>query len=257
MLYRTIESFLRFRTTLRTRGVIFDLFHTLTGPEPQHPASPSISEILRVDAQSWRQLVLKTSRWRLSGEEPDPKLLLLKLARELNSDITEDQVQEALTVRTHRFRSWLKAIPQANIQTIKLIRAKRLQLGLISNADSMEIAGWADSPIAGLFNSEVFSCFAGCVKPEAEIYHRCMDALGVDPEDCLYVGDGSSAELAGAKAVGMSTVLLSEIGGDDLISDYRVETIPQILSLLGQGFVQAGAQFSSQPKADSYQLAPQ
>jgi putative hydrolase of the HAD superfamily len=34
------------------------------------------------------------------------------------------------------------------------------------------------------------------------------DGLGVDPKNCLYVGDGYSGELAGASSLGMTALLL-------------------------------------------------
>jgi putative hydrolase of the HAD superfamily len=114
-------------------------------------------------------------------------------------------------------------------------------LGLISNADVMEVATWSESPLAGLFDAEVFSCVAGCVKPEPEIFHQCLRQLRLTPGECLYVGDGGSDELTGAKNIGMPTVFVSgviaEFWPDRIpqrlaICDYHIERIPQILTLL-------------------------
>ena len=40
------------------------------------------------------------------------------------------------------------------------------------------------------------------------IYRTATDRLGVEPQDCLYIGDGSSRELSGASQVGMQAVLI-------------------------------------------------
>jgi len=45
-------------------------------------------------------------------------------------------------------------------------------------------------------------------KPDPRIYKMATDRMGIKPEDCLYVGDGSSHELTGARAVGMQAVLI-------------------------------------------------
>jgi putative hydrolase of the HAD superfamily len=58
---------------------------------------------------------------------------------------------------------------------------------------------------------EGFPNFAGCAKPEAEIYHACLQSLGLGASDCIFVGDGGSDELAGAKAVGLRTVFVSGV----------------------------------------------
>ena len=46
------------------------------------------------------------------------------------------------------------------------------------------------------------------MKPEREIYDICLDRLGVQPSDALYVGDGGSSELQGAQDVGLTTVMM-------------------------------------------------
>jgi len=45
-----------------------------------------------------------------------------------------------------------------------------------------------------------------CEKPDPRIYHLALERLKVKPQDCLYVGDGSSHELTGARKVGMHPV---------------------------------------------------
>ena len=41
-----------------------------------------------------------------------------------------------------------------------------------------------------------------------EVYRLACERLGVEPDRCLYVGDGSSRELTGAREVGMTPVLI-------------------------------------------------
>lgn len=43
-------------------------------------------------------------------------------------------------------------------------------------------------------------------KPDACIYEEAAKRLGIDLTECVFVGDGGSNELAGAKAVGMKAV---------------------------------------------------
>jgi len=69
---------------------------------------------------------------------------------------------------------------------------------------------WRASPLAGTVDVEVFSSEVALRKPDAAIYLRACEGLGVEPTDCLYVGDGSYRELSGAAAVGMRPVLISD-----------------------------------------------
>ena len=54
------------------------------------------------------------------------------------------------------------------------------------------------------------------MKPEPEIYLRTAEALGVEPADCFFVGDGANDELAGAERVGMTPVLFLPEGREPL-----------------------------------------
>lgn len=224
------------------RGVIFDLFHTLTGLESQWANLPWTSDLLGIDRTRWDELLTERSRWRLAGEEVDPYRILSALALEADPTISEDRIRNALRVRIQRFRDSLLNIPTENVDALRRLRAGGFRLGLISNADTMEVAAWGDCPLAGLFDAEVFSCTVGCVKPEPAIYENCLRSLELSGAECLYVGDGGSNELVGARAMGMSTVFVSgviaELWPERVkqrvpLADHHVERIPEVLVLLG------------------------
>jgi putative hydrolase of the HAD superfamily len=223
------------------RGVVFDLFHTLTGRESERSDLPWTADVLGVPRARWDEALLQSSRRRLTGEERDPYRIVSTLARALNPEIDDARIRAAVTARVQRFRETLYRIPVENLDTLHELRGAGFRLGLISNADAMEVAAWADSPMSGLFDSEVFSCDAGCVKPEAAIYDRCLRELGLRGEECLFIGDGGSNELAGAKEAGMTAVFVSgvvaELWPDSVSrrlaqSDHHVRAVPDVLSLL-------------------------
>jgi len=224
------------------RGVVFDFFHTLTGPESQRSDLPWTSDVLGIDRARWTELLLNRSRWRLAGEELDPYTIVSVLARAADPTIDDVRVREAVRVRTQRFRDSLWCVPEENLAALRHLRVAGFRLGLISNADAMEVAAWDGSPLDGLFDVQVFSCKVGCVKPEPPIYEHCLRALQLSAEECLFVGDGGSNELSGAKDVGMSTVFVSGVMAElwpDQVSqrralcDHHVEWVPEVLALLG------------------------
>jgi len=49
------------------RAVVFDLFHTLTGPEDEWSYLPWTSDVLGIDRDVWNELLITRSRWRLTG----------------------------------------------------------------------------------------------------------------------------------------------------------------------------------------------
>ena len=224
------------------RGVVFDLFHTLTGRESEWSTLPWTSDFLGIDRQVWNELLITRSRWRLTGEERDPFTIVATLARAADPTISDERIREAVQLRITRFRESLLRIPPENVDTLTRLRAAGLRLGLISNADVTEVAAWADSTLAGLFDAEIFSCAVGCVKPERAIYETCLSRLGLTGRECLFVGDGGSGELIGARDAGMTTVFISgviaELWPEHIehrrsLCDHHITQIPEVLSLLG------------------------
>ena len=47
-------------------------------------------------------------------------------------------------------------------------------------------------------------------KHDSQIYNLACEKLGVEPNKCLYIGDGDSNELAGASQLGMDAVMIRD-----------------------------------------------
>ncbi|UCD06545.1 MAG: HAD-IA family hydrolase [candidate division WOR-3 bacterium] len=189
------------------QAVIFDLFHTLTSADVMRLPGKGTSEVLGVRREDWNEQLLVHSDERLRGKVTDSLQIIEKMARAIDPKITDEIIKEAVTNRIERFRHALLNIEDTTLETLAKLKQQGKSLGLISNADVNEIQGWYDSPLSKYFDSVAFSCNVGYVKPEKEIYLRCLKELGVQPEEALYVGDGGSDELKGAKEVGMTTVM--------------------------------------------------
>jgi putative hydrolase of the HAD superfamily len=132
----------------------------------------------------------------------------------------------------------VRDIPAENVAVLENLRARGKRLGLISNADVMEIAAWDDNRINHLFDSTVFSCRVGMVKPERGIYELSLRELGVAAADALFVGDGGSGELQGAKDAGMAAIMVTgtikELWPDQVAArrhqaDYVIERLSELL----------------------------
>jgi putative hydrolase of the HAD superfamily len=226
---------------LNLRGfdaVVFDLFHTLTRLDPPEPGLPATSEILGVSRREWNEQLLHHSDNRLRGRTTDPYAIVEELAHRIKPAIPEETLRKAAEVRERRFRSLLMTIDEGVLRTLGELKGSGKRLGLLSNADQMEVAGWVDSPLSSLFDETVFSCQSGCVKPERRAYEICLEGLGCSPELSLFVGDGGDHELAGAKDVGMTTVLTTHVvrklwpevlEGRRGFADYEVDRIDELL----------------------------
>lgn len=56
------------------------------------------------------------------------------------------------------------------------------------------------------FESVVISGSIGVVKPHPDIFRKSLTEIGLQPKDCVYVGDNWLADIQGAKRIGMQTI---------------------------------------------------
>jgi putative hydrolase of the HAD superfamily len=226
------------QAVLNKKAVLFDLFHTLTYGESNWSNRPSTSQMLGVSGKAWNEQLLEKSRWRLAGEEKDPVVTLKKMAHAIDPALSDDLIRKAVENRLIRFEEALVNIPSATLEVLKNLRGMGKKLGLISNAEASEVAGWPRSPLKPFFDIVIFSCEVGCVKPEKEIYEIALRKLGLSAQECLFVGDGGSGELEGAKNAGLMSVFFSgvirEIWPEKIeprrkIADYHIESLEELI----------------------------
>jgi putative hydrolase of the HAD superfamily len=193
------------------KAIIFDLFHTLTAPEAEWSDLPWTSDLLGISRADWYRALTLNSRQRLVGEMSDPFQIVRSIAQGINPGISQDLIARAAAFRAKRFIRVLSSIPTSTLEVLRELRNHGLRLGLISNCDCSEVSAWNDSPLHGAFDAEVFSCHVGSAKPEPEIYLECLHRLGINAAEAVFVGDGGSNELRGAREVGMRSILFSGV----------------------------------------------
>jgi putative hydrolase of the HAD superfamily len=123
------------------------------------------------------------------------------------------------------------------VETLRELRTRGYRVGLITVCSEDVETLWPSTPFAGLFDAEVFSSSLGIAKPDPRIYQACCDALGVEPGEAVFVGDGANDELGGARRVGMEAILIHRAGEDPLWGleawdGPRITTIPEVLEVL-------------------------
>ncbi len=94
-------------------------------------------------------------------------------------------------------------------ETLAELRRRGLQLGIVSNGDEAQLAGWV--ALGGLRDAVDFvlsSEAAGSCKPDAGIFRAALRLAGCEPAEALFVGDTPDHDVAGARAAGLRPVLL-------------------------------------------------
>ncbi len=190
--------------TSKPRAVVFDLWDTLVD-FPWELAEAHFSEMAR-------QLGVETERLRSTWSKLEPQWETMPLTPTLQLLCRELDTREADIVELRRLRlDYMRQALQPRIEvteTLCELRRRGLRLGLITACSGDVPLAWTETPLAGLFDTTVFSCIVGFCKPDPRIYKRVLDDLRVSARTCLYVGDGGHDELAGATRAGMTAILL-------------------------------------------------
>jgi putative hydrolase of the HAD superfamily len=95
-------------------------------------------------------------------------------------------------------------------------------------------AFWDRLAVAPLVDATVFSVLVGRRKPHASLYRAVCRQLGVTPSRALYVGDGGSNELSGARSVGIQAIrLVAPDAIDALVYDAEEDWSGPVIESLG------------------------
>jgi HAD superfamily hydrolase (TIGR01662 family) len=116
------------------------------------------------------------------------------------------------------------------LETVAALRAAGLRIGLVSNSarDVSEFARHHGLDV----DAGISSFHHGHTKPHASIFRAVLDLLDVGPTEAVMVGDTIADDIEGARALGMSAILLDREGRRPEFEP-RIETLHQLLSALG------------------------
>ena len=194
-------------------AVIFDLFGTLVDnpevPGPIQAASDQyladLAAAISVPTEQLLRLWRETADERMKGHFPTPEGYITHLCQELGVDPGADQVIQAAGIRLDFLREHLVPRPDSKA-TMSQLKSSGYKIGLISDCSPETSLTWPSISLAPLVDAAILSSEVGMKKPDPRIYKLACTRLGVASDRCLYVGDGSSDELAGAARVGMTPI---------------------------------------------------
>lgn len=187
------------------KAVIFDMFETLVSLFVGRTYfSENIAEDLGVDVNIFRQLWHATETHRTIGQYTLEEVLERTL--QVLNVYSADNVDMIMRKRHESLTDTFQAIPPEVTELLKALKEKGIAIGLISNCFSDEFAMIQDSTLYPMFDAVKLSYEQGICKPDPTIFYRVTAELGVEPDECVYVGDGGNNELLAAKQVGMKPV---------------------------------------------------
>lgn len=111
--------------------------------------------------------------------------------------------------------------------------ADRYDLGLVTNgAESKQREKLSSLGVLDRFDSAVYATPESSIKPDPDPIYEALDQLEARPEEAVMIGDSVEADVMGAKAAGVTSVLYGTESPSDRERrpDYRIESLRELTS---------------------------
>ena len=127
-------------------------------------------------------------------------------------------------------RSW-RLFPET-VSTLTRLKARDLELGIISNFDSRLFTVLRGLGIADAFDTVTISSLAQAAKPAPQIFQIALEKHAVDPGEALHIGDSLRDDVEGAKKAGLHAVLLDREGRRQQPDVQTITSLEELFPLL-------------------------
>lgn len=226
---RTEEALLEAYTQIRQR---IEAALYLDAPEVGHLIDRVANEVDRLVVASYEERRL---------EELDlVEVFDGVLARTLGLTVPPDVVRHVVAL-DHSAYSRTITVSEDTLSVLRALRGRGLRLGLVSNVALLPDLMRADLKALGildLLDATAFSSETGTRKPDPRIFGACLEELGVEPGDAVFVGDRLLDDVAGAQAVGMRAVQTREFRREEdpsVVPDAVIDRLDELPPLLEPG----------------------
>ena len=179
-----------------------------------------MAEALDVDRIKFADVVRSSFDARVRGSMGGLSETISELARRVGGRPTAQQVALAAEQRLTFSRKLLSDTYSA--PHLINLKSRDYQLGIVTDCSAETPLSWISTWLKDVVDVVAFSCELGVRKPHPEMYLAATRRLNVQPEECLFIGDGDSDELHGANALGMSTKMLMD---PNLLDTDRLDTM--------------------------------
>ena len=154
-------------------------------------------------------------------EEVEYPGLVRQLLGEFSIEVTDEELNRYLEAE-HVVWEPASRVASTSVALLESLRDRGLKTGLVSNAVDPPWLLHRDlerQGLAHLLDVVVFSSEIGKRKPHPAIFEAALDALGVAPEETLFVGDRLYEDVRGAADLGMRTVHALWFRAEELTRD--------------------------------------
>lgn len=223
-----------------TAAVFFDVDFTLIHPGPRFQASGYVDTCVRhgltVDGAKFEAAVVGAAEVLDSTDQLfNPQVYIDYTARiiqlmggdEAGSMAPAREIYDDWAVN-HHFTLYDDVDA-----TLRALKARGLQLGLITNGHRSLTAFQTHFELDGLIDVTLSSRQHGYMKPHASIFRAALELAQVSAADAVMVGDSYSHDVAGAESVGMRGVLITRGGNPpEGITAPVIQSLTELLALV-------------------------
>ena len=191
---------------MKIQAVIFDMYETLVTQfeSPLYYGTQIAQDLGLVPEEflpGWRAMEEQRATGKLTLEE------VMETLMRQHGIYTPERHRQVVAKRIAIQADCFAHLHPGILPMLAALKEKGIKIGLITNCFSEEARLIRESELFPFFDAPCLSWEVGVRKPDPAIYHICMEKLGIEPENCLYVGDGGSQELESARALGMQAAL--------------------------------------------------
>lgn len=119
----------------------------------------------------------------------------------------------------------------AAVEVLSVLKQKKIGTGLISNWDKTARRVLRENALDRMLDKIVISSEVGVSKPDRRIFELALEHEGVEPGECLYVGDNYYDDALGSGHAGMSSVIINPYGRIGIEELENVDVISNIRDL--------------------------
>lgn len=126
-----------------------------------------------------------------------------------------------------RWRPYPDVVP-----VLEELRRRELILGVISDWGTGLQTVLLELGLARYFDVVVISAAVGASKPNPHVFQLALARAGVEPHEAIHVGDRYATDVLGARAVGLTPVLLDRSGSLERADCVVIRSLDEVSALL-------------------------
>ena len=212
---------------MRINTVIFDFGYVLSLP-PQPSDYQRLARLAGIDGRPFEEIYWG-NRTDYDRGAIDGPTYWRRIAKAAGTELTSAQIDSLIV---NDIAIWMRANP-VMMEWVRALKRGGLKIAVLSNMP-IEISRYMRQ-YAPWFRDFDFVCFSAEVqlaKPEAAIYHACLEVVHSRPEECLFIDDRAE-NVEAARALGMHAMKFVSV--HELAVNVQPFNLPAPLAAGGAG----------------------